>query len=113
MRGWRFIAYLPLLFIVSCSYSLTPIGIVSPQFVDRPREWERPIQADEWAWHDDIAVGQTLHSMRAQAEAMGADDILAIRMQNNCYWSLIPYVSWVIHCWAKGYGTAVKYQDKK
>ena len=113
MRGWGVITYLALLFTVSCSYSMTPIGIVSPQFVDRPIEWERPVQADEWAWHDDIAVGQSLLAMRDQAEAMGADDVLGIRMKNNCYWSMIPYVNYVIHCWAKGSGTAVKYKVKQ
>ena len=110
MRKSRFIVYLLLLFTTSCSYSMTPIGIVSLQSVDRPLEWERPIHASEWAWHDDIAVGQTLNTMWAEAEAMGADDILSIRMKNNCYWSLIPYVSLVIRCMAEGTGVAVKYK---
>jgi hypothetical protein len=113
MRTRSIVAFLSLLFSVSCSYSMTPVGIVSPQFVDRPREWERPVQATEWGYMDDIAVGRTLHSMWAQAESMGADDILGIRMENNCYYSLIPYYNYVVHCWAGGTGLAVKYQSKK
>ena len=112
MKGWRIAVCILLLSTVSCSYSMTPIGIVSPKFVDKPIEWQREVSASEWAVFADIAVGQTMNTMREKAQAMGADDILNIRMKNNCYWSVIPYVGFVLRCWADGFGMAVKYREE-
>jgi len=96
---------------ISCSYSMAPMGIVTSETVNKPIKWQQTVEASEWAFFGEIAVGKMMHTLRTKADVLGADDILDIRVKNNCYWSVVPAIGEVIRCWADGLGVAVKYED--
>ena len=93
-----------ILFLSSCAYPLTQMS-VDAKSISKPHTVVGIVEASDWSWpFADIAKGNVLGELSEKARAMGADDIVNVKVANNCWWAFL------LHCKSKAVGTAIKYE---
>lgn len=95
-------------FLFGCSYPLTNVS-VSSKSITKPHTVLGSVQASDWSYAGfaDVAKGNALAELHKKARAMGADEVVDVKVANNCWWALIIIFP---TCQSEAVGTAIKYQ---
>jgi hypothetical protein len=95
-------------FLSSCSYPLTQMS-VSSKSITKPHTVLGRVEASDWSWYafSDVSKANALAELNEKAKTMGADEVVDVKVKNNCWWA------WIIifpTCQSDAVGTAIKYQ---
>ena len=95
-------------FLSSCSYPLTQVSL-SSKSITKPHTVLGSVEASDWSFYAfaDVAKANALAELNKKAKTMGADEVVDMKVANNCWWA------WIIifpTCQSEAVGTAIKYQ---